>query len=192
MPPGSSAPKTAVVIVGMCGSGKSTLAEFLSARRWPIVRFGSVTMDELKRRGLPVQEATERAIREEMRKKHGMAAFAVLSLPAIEEALDRHRKVVIDGLYSWSEYKHLHDQLKARLLVIAVFTPRRDRYGRLSTRPVRPLTTEEAESRDVAEIERIEKGGPIALADFTLLNNGTVDELEESLLRILQEEGIET
>ncbi len=191
MPSAPPAPKTALVIVGMCGSGKSTLAEFLSARKWPMVRFGSVTIDELKRRGLPIQEATERSVREELRKKHGMAAFAALSLPAIEEALERRRKVVIDGLYSWSEYKHLHDRLKARLLVVAVFTPRRARYERLASRSVRPLTAEEAESRDVAEIERIEKGGPIALADFTLLNGGTVGDLEQSLLRILEAEGVE-
>src|SRR5512147_729587 len=97
-------PGFALIIVGMCGSGKSSLAAFLSARGWPVVRFGDVTMEELRRRGLPVNEANERAIREELRRQHGMAAFAKLSLPAIEAGLERSGRVVIDGMYSWTEY----------------------------------------------------------------------------------------
>jgi dephospho-CoA kinase len=187
----SASEKTALVIVGMCGSGKSSLAAFLLSRGWPTVRFGEVTMDELKRRGLPIQESNEREVREELRRIHGMAAFAILSLPAIEDALARTGKVVIDGLYSWTEYKWLKANLKARLLTIAVFAPRKERYRRLTTRPVRPLTEAEAESRDFAEIERIEKGGPIAFADRTLLNDGTVQELELALAAVLRQEGVE-
>ena len=182
--------KTALVLVGMCGSGKSTLAEFLKKHGWPTVRFGDITMQEVTRRGLPVQEASERAIREGLRKEHGMAAFAKLSLPAIEEALARSGKVAIDGLYSWSELRHLKAHLTARVVVVAVFTPRKERYERLGQRPVRPLTREEAESRDFAEIEHLEKGGPISFADHTLLNTGSVSELEEAFARVLEEERV--
>ena len=189
--PSSTAPqKTALIVVGMCGSGKSSLAAFLSARLWPVVRFGEVTMRELQRRGLPIQEANERAVREELRREHGMAAFATLSLPLIEEALTAQGKVVIDGLYSWTEYRQIKSGLQARLLIISVFTPKAERYRRLTTRPVRPLTVQEAESRDFAEIERIEKGGPIAFADHTLMNTGTIQDLERSLLEVLRKEGI--
>ncbi len=183
-------PPVALVIVGMCGSGKSCLAAFLSARGWPVVRFGELTMEELKRRGLPIRETNERAIREELRREHGMAAFAKLSLPAISEALSRVGKVTVDGLYSWTEFKHLKEHLPARILVLSIFTPREERYRRLSTRPVRPLTSQEAESRDFAEIERLEKGGPIAFADHTLLNTGSIQDLETALVEILEKEGI--
>lgn len=183
-------PGFALIIVGMCGSGKSSLASFLAARGWPVVRFGEVTMNELKRRGLPIQEANERAIREELRKEHGMAAFATLSLPAIREALDRAGRVVIDGLYSWTEYKQLQKQLEARSFVVAVFTPRDERYRRLALRPVRPLTAAEAQSRDFAEIERLEKGGPIAFADHTIMNTGSIQDLENELLEVLWKEGV--
>jgi dephospho-CoA kinase len=186
----SPSKKVALVVLGMCGSGKSSLAQFLSARGWPVVRFGEVTMDELKRRGLPIQEANERAVREELRKVHGMAAFAILSLPAIEKHLAAGGRVVIDGLYSWTEYKWIRENLDARLILISVFTPKAERYRRLSVRPVRPLTAAEAESRDLAEIERLEKGGAIAFADHTLMNAGSVQELEESLLALLREEGV--
>jgi dephospho-CoA kinase len=155
-----------------------------------VVRFGDVTMEELRRRGLPVNETNERAIREELRKQHGMAAFAKLSLPAIEAGLERTGKVVIDGMYSWTEYRELKAHLGARSIVIAIYTPKAERYRRLSVRPVRPLTPAEAESRDYAEIERLEKGGPIAFADHTLMNSGTVEELEAALLEVLRKEGV--
>src|ERR1041385_232589 len=113
-----------------------------------------------------------------------------LSLPAIRHGLERSGRVVIDGLYSWTEYKLLKERLHARILVIAIFTPRAERYRRLSVRPVRPLTPVEAESRDHAEIERLEKGGPISYADHTLMNDGTIPELEASLRKVLQGEGV--
>jgi dephospho-CoA kinase len=181
----------ALVVLGMCGSGKSSLAQFLSARGWPVVRFGEVTMDELKRRGLPIQEANERAVREELRRVHGMAAFAILSLPAIEKHLAAGGKVVIDGLYSWTEFKWIRENLDARLVLIAVFAPKTERYRRLAMRPVRPLSAAEAESRDFAEIERLEKGGAIAFADQTIMNDGSIQELEEALLDVLRKEGVE-
>ena len=34
----------------------------------------------------------------------------------------------------------------------------------------RPFTIKEAKARDYAEIENLEKGGPIAMADYTILN----------------------
>lgn len=184
-------PGVALVIVGMCGSGKSSLASFLSARGWPVVRFGELTMEELKRRGLPIQEANERAIREELRREHGMEAFAKLSIPAIKEAISRAGKVTVDGLYSWTEFKYLREHLPARMLVISIFTPREERYRRLSGRPVRPLTLREAESRDFAEIERLEKGGPISFADHTLINSGSIQDLEIALFDLLKREGID-
>jgi len=119
-----------------------------------------------------------------------MAAFAILSLPAIEKHLAAGGKVVIDGLYSWTEFRELKANLAARLLIVSIFTPRAERYRRLSVRPVRPLTAAEAESRDFAEIERIEKGGPIAFADHTIMNAGTVGDLEKALIEILGKEGI--
>ena len=55
----------------------------------------------------------------------------------------------------------------------------RTRQERLSQRPVRPLTQEESLSRDAAEIENLGKGGPIAMADFTLVNESTVQNLKK-------------
>ena len=102
--------------------------------------------------------------------------FAKLLLPSIEKAQDEG-DTILDGLYSWSEYKCLKEHFGDRLIVAAVITNRPIRYERLTTRKIRPLTNEEALSRDLAEIEKLEKGGPIAMADYFILNNGDVESL---------------
>ena len=175
-----------VAIVGMCGSGKSVAGARLEELGFAKVYFGGLTIEEVKRRGLAVNEQNERAVREELRRTHGMGAFAVLSLPKIETQLAAGKRVLIDGLYSFSEYKILKGKYGAELMIIAVFTPRALRYERLASREVRPLTLEEAVSRDYAEIENIEKGGPIALADYTIVNDGTREALIQKLEWILQ------
>ena len=52
---------------------------------------------------------------------------------------------------------------------------------------MRPLTPEQVTSREYAEIENTEKGGPIANADFTVLNNGDREQTYAQLEHILDE-----
>ncbi len=167
----------ALALVGMPGSGKSLCARHLEAKGYFQFRFGSIVVDEVSRRGQPLTPENERIVREEFRANEGMDAIARRALPILEQALQRQNCIVIDGLYSWREYKTLRAELDAELIVVAVFSDRALRYARLTERVERPLTREEAEQRDYKEIENLEKGGPIAEADFTLLNNGTPDAL---------------
>jgi dephospho-CoA kinase len=132
--------KKIIATVGMAGSGKSVAGERLESLGFAKVYFGGLTIEEVKRRGLEVNEKNERAVREELRHTHGMGAFAILSLPKIEEILRQGKCVLIDGLYSFSEFKILNEKYGSELLVIAVFTPRELRYRRLAHREVRPLT----------------------------------------------------
>ncbi|MDQ7778929.1 MAG: AAA family ATPase [Planctomycetota bacterium] len=158
-----------VAVVGLAGAGKSVVTDAFIRKGWAKVRFGDVTDAELRQRNLPVNEKNERSVREELRRRHGMAAYAILNRPRIDRLL-KSGNVVVDGLYSWEEYKLLKRAYGDRLLIAAVYAPPALRYSRLAQRKVRPLSLEEAAGRDFAEIERINKGGPIAMADITLLN----------------------
>ncbi len=174
-----------VSIVGMTGSGKSEVASFFREKGFVPVRFGDITDDEVKRQGLPLTEANERPARERLRREHGMAAYAILSAPRIDAAL-KSSHVVVDGLYSWEEYLYLKDRYKADFLVVAVWTSPQTRYRRLGTRAVRPLTPEQAASRDRAEIENLNKGGPICMADYTVLNEGDMADLKRQVVSIIE------
>lgn len=183
-----------ICVVGMAGAGKSIISDELASRGFAFLRFGQIVLDKVKEDGLEVNEENERKIREEIRKKHGMAAMAILNIPKFDELLKKSN-VVGDGLCSWSEYKILKERYGDSMYVIAVYASPDLRYKRLKERKVendpqqrfRSFTEEEARARDYAEIENIEKGGPIAMADFTIVNTGTIEELKQKTKDTLKE-----
>ncbi len=173
-----------VSIVGMTGSGKSEVAGMFRESGFATVRFGDITDEEVRKQGLKLNEENERQARESLRKKYGMDAYAKLSLPRIDAAL-KNLNVVVDGLYSWEEYIFLKGHYRDDFIVVAVWSSPQDRYDRLENREIRPLTPQEAANRDSAEIKNLNKGGPIAMADFTVLNDATLVELRRQVERII-------
>ena len=130
---------------------------------------------------------------EELRKKHGMSAMAKLNVPKIMNLIKKNN-IVADGLYSFQEYKLLKNKFPKELKVIAIYAPPETRYKRLSDRKVtkddtkkrnRKYTRKDAIARDYAEIENLEKGGPIAMADYTVLNTKNLRYLNEQLDEII-------
>ena len=173
-----------VSIVGMAGSGKSEVAGVFGTNGYVKVRFGDITDEEVRKRGLELDEKNERYVREQLRKEHGMAAYAKLSLAKIDRLLNS-ADVVVDGLYSWEEYTLLKNHYGERFAVVAVWASPDTRHQRLAKRPVRPLTLKEAVSRDSAEIEATNKGGPIAMADFTIINEASLKALERQTQKVV-------
>ncbi len=173
-----------IAIVGMAGSGKSEVSRILEENGFTRIRFGDVTDEEVARRGLELNEENERHIRELLRKQQGMAVYARLNLPKIDSAL-KNSGVVIDGLYSWEEYTFLKEHYGENLHIVAVWASPKTRHARLVTRSNRRLTMEEAISRDKEEVEKINKGGPIAMADFTIINESSLDNLRQETKRIV-------
>jgi dephospho-CoA kinase len=173
-----------VAIVGMAGSGKSEVARVFEGDGYVRIRFGDITDEELKKRGLPRNEENERTVREDLRIEYGMAAYAELNKPKIDQTLESSN-VVIDGLYSWAEYVELKMKYKEKFFVLAVYSSPATRYSRLLNRQERSLTHEEAAERDTTEIENSDKGGPIAMADFTIVNETSVEDLKRQAAIIL-------
>lgn len=173
-----------ISIVGMAGAGKSEVARLFQEDSFTRIRFGDVTDQEVKKRGLELNEKNERYVRELLREEHGMAAYAKLNLPSIDSAL-KSSDVVIDGLYSWEEYTFLKGYYGENFYVVAVGSSPGTRHTRLVTRSNRSLTLAEAASRDKAEIENSNKGGPIAMADFTIVNESSVADLRQAAKMII-------
>lgn len=181
-----------VAFVGLAGAGKSTAVEYFTSKGVPRVYFGEVILGGMKAAGIDITPENEKKYREELRATHGKDAVANIIVEQIRHlAAAGQHYIVADGLYSWSEYKTLSHAFPGEMKVVAVAAPKHLRHRRLSERPVRPFTQEEASIRDWSEIENLEKGGPIAIADYYLHNDGTKEALEVHLGALYRELGFD-
>jgi dephospho-CoA kinase len=172
-----------IAVIGMCGSGKSEAVKYFVDKGFRKVYFGDVVIKELKSRGLEINEANERIVREDLRNKFGMGVMALKSIDTIKEYF-KSDNVVIESMYSWEEFKIIKEVFGDAFELLAIYTSKKLRYGRLDKREFRPLTFAEAKSRDLSEIENLDKGGPIAYADYTIINDSDLNELNKKLEKL--------
>lgn len=175
-----------VAIVGMCGTGKSVASEYLVNHGYQKVYFGGITYDKLKEEGIERTPESEKKMRQDLRAQYGMGCYALLSLPKIKDFY-QEGNVVIDDLYSWSEYELLQKEFGDNIILLGIVTDKKLRYSRVAVRPGRSYNSEEVKDRDLSELANLEKGDPIAYADYYILNNGSIEEYQKRLDEILKQ-----
>ncbi|MBC7943534.1 AAA family ATPase [Candidatus Saccharibacteria bacterium] len=177
-----------VAFVCMPGAGKSSAVDYITEKGYPKVYFGGVVLDAMTKLGLELTQANEQPFREELRNREGKDFVAKRIIKQIHEliAAGQHR-IVADGIYSWTEYKTMKREFPGELYVVAVVAPKHVRHHRLSIRSLRPLTETEANQRDWAEIENIEKGGPIAIAEHYIINDGSLEKFHSQIDQVMDE-----
>lgn len=177
-----------VAFVGLSGSGKTAAALHLREKNIPVVYFGDVIRKAMEQAGIEPTWENQQEFRESIRAREGKEFVARQAIAQIRNLFDAgQHKIVLDGLYTWPEYRAVKHAFPGTLTVIAIVSPRNVRYRRLEKRPVRPMSPQEASDRDFAEIEHLEKGGPIAMADYFLHNDKDIDYLHEQIDQILEE-----
>ena len=182
-----------LAVVGMCGSGKSTAIDYLIEKKIPKIYFGGIIYKAMAEAGIERTEdgESEKIFREEIRKKEGKD-FVVKRV--VKETKDLiaagQKRIVLDGLYSWTEYKILRKEFPTEMTVVAIVVPKALRRKRLAIRPDRPFDAQAAAERDRSEIENLEKGGPIAIADYYVDNSGTIKEFHEKFAALCKEIGL--
>jgi dephospho-CoA kinase len=169
-----------IAIVGMSGAGKSQAGEFFKRKGLQVLRFGSVVDDAVGAAGLSWTPENTALFRAKLREELGMAAIAIKILPKIQDVLATDGSVILDGLYSWEEYLFLKEKIP-HLQLLCVYAKPAIRHERLKTRSERSFTKEEAEKRDLNEIEVTNKGGPIAAADYLIKNETTYEAFDKAL-----------
>lgn len=178
--------KLLIAIVGMPGAGKSEVIKHIKNMGIVSFRFGQITDEGVSEKGLLLNPDNERIVREEFRKNFGMAIYAIKSEKKIKKLLENHDTVAIDGLYSWEEYIYLSQKF-GKVVLVLVFADPPIRYKRLSQRAVRPIPINKTRERDIEELEKLNKGGPIAIADHVIINNDiSLDTLHTEIENILK------
>jgi len=177
-----------LAFVGLAGSGKSTAVDHFTKKGYPKVYFGGVILDAMKEAGIEINPENEKKFREELREKHGKDVVVNRIIEQIRGLADSgQHHVIADGLYTWTEYKIMKSAFPGELTLVAIVAPRHLRYHRLSQREIRPLTSTEAYERDQSEIENLEKGGPIAISDHYVVNDGDMETFESALEQLSEE-----
>lgn len=177
-----------IAFVGLAGSGKSSAVEYLTENHIPKIYFGGIIYKAMNEAGIEVTWESQQKFREEIREREGKDFVVKRAIKEARDLIDagQHR-IVLDGLYSWSEYKILKHEFPGEMTVIAIVTPKHERKARMAKRPERPMSSQEVDERDWSEIENLEKGGPIAIADYYINNDRDLDHLHLQLHTILKE-----
>ena len=177
-----------IAVVGMSGSGKSVAVDYLTEHGVPKVYFGGMIYKEMTNRGIEITPDSEREFREMIRGTEGKYWVVRQAIAETKDLIAAGQKrIVLDGVYSWTEYKAFKHAFPGDLTFVALVIPKSLRYERVAKRPDRPFDAQAIRERDIAEIENLEKGGPIAAADYYILNDGSVEDAQAHLKKILSE-----
>ena len=171
-----------IALVGLAGSGKSSAVEYLTEKGFPKIYFGGVIYKAMDEAGIEKTWDNQQQFREEIRRKEGKDFVIKRVIKNIHDLINAgQNKIVLDGLYTWSEYKFLKHEFPGQVVVIAIVTPKYLRYQRMAKRIERPMQPHEVDQRDWSEIENLEKGGPIAIADYFVINDGSLEQLHQKI-----------
>lgn len=170
-----------VAFVGMSGSGKTEAVKYLGdTYKKPIISFSSVVNDHIDTHKLEHSSKNHKKVRTDFRMQHGMDAMAVIRKPDIVQALKNSNMVLVEGLYSWEEYVFLKENFKnTKVVLVAIWARKEIRWERASKRTYRNGFF--GEERDISELVEINKGPPIAFADYLIKNDFSMHDFHDKL-----------
>ena len=167
-----------IAFVGLSGTGKSESAQYLSQQGIPRVSFASIINTAVENAQLDVTPESETVVREKLRLDPTGDIVANKVIDEINRLYESgQHKIVVDGLSSWETLKRLKHEFQGNVTVIALLARRNVRHRRLADRAVRPMTAAQADARDYEEIETLNKGGIIAVADHYIMDNSSFEQL---------------
>ena len=92
-----------VAVCGMPGSGKGEFAAVLDQAGIPIVSMGDMIRAEVRQRGLVEEPHVFGQVAAELRAQHGEEVLAVRLCERVDELLEGHPLVLIEGLRGTAE-----------------------------------------------------------------------------------------
>ena len=179
----TKARKTVLVIVGMPGAGKSLASSVMKTRGIPVFVSGDIIRAEARKRQLKFTRKNLGELMLKIRKEEGMGAVAKRLVPLVERRSGEF--VVYEGARSVEEVDEL--RRKYDVVVIAINASPQSRFRRLQRRgrSDKPRGWADFEERDNRELG-VGIAKLIALADRTVENEDSKDDLKRRARRVLQ------
>lgn len=179
-----SVDKLIVGLSGMPGAGKSVVVNVAKNQRFGIIVMGDIVREETQKRGLMLTSQNIGKVMLDLRLKEGKNAIAKRCIPKINEL--SNKKVIIDGLRSLDELEVFKKHFFAVNLV-AVHSSPETRYKRLNERGRSDDSKDRKvfEERDNRELS-VGLGHVIAMADFLLINEKSLEEIKRKSDELLQ------
>jgi dephospho-CoA kinase len=176
-------------ITGTLGAGKGTLVEYLMAHKgFAHFSVRSFLTQEIERRALPLDRDSMVLVANELR---AMYHPGYIAEQLYEQARHSGKNCIIESIRTPGEAELL--QSKGSFSLLAVDADPAIRYERIRKRnsetdQVSFETFLDNEAREMSSTDPNKQniGKCISMADFTLLNNGSTEELFEKLEEILQ------
>lgn len=172
-----------ILITGMPGSGKTTLAAFAEKEGYRIVAMGDVIRDLAEERELEPTHENLGSVAEDVRREEGPSAVA---RRCAEKLKGGEEKLVVDGIRSLEEVEAFREAFMDAALVAAHASPW-TRFQRLRDRERgdRPRDRQAFHLRDRREL-RFGLGSAVAMADYMIVNEGSLHDLERSFKDLLE------
>lgn len=175
-------------ITGTDGAGKGTVVALLKKHGYTHYSSREFIVAEIERQGLEVTRNQTRLTANEMRATYGNA---VVVLKAFERAAEEGQEnVVIESVRALAEAEFLHER---NAILLSVDAAPEIRYKRVQARRSH---TDKVSYEQFLEHEELEKNDPdphgmqkakvMEMADYTITNNGTVEELQQQVESFLQ------
>lgn len=181
-----------LAFVGAPAAGKTEAASVAKEMGVPVITMGDVIRDELRRRGLSLNDENAGRIANELRAREGMDAIAKRCIPRIRrvEATGAHnakkRVIVIDGIRGIAEVERFKTEFGTDFLLIRIDAPLILRYERITRRGRGDdlLSLEGFKEREERE-NRWGMGDAMEKADKVIKNEGSLEAFKEAIKRIL-------
>jgi len=179
-------------LTGTIGAGKKTVKDIIQKKVscYTVVLSDIIKVEIERRKGI-LDRSTLQNMGNELRKKYGSHILAML---AVEYMPKEKNFIVIDGIRNPGEVEYLKKKYGKDFKLLAVDANEKTRFERLIARGEKkdPKTWEEfleTDKRDRGFGEPPwgqQVGKCLEMADFTILNEGSLEELERKVEEIMK------
>lgn len=176
-------------ITGTIGAGKGTIVSYLEAKGFGHYSSRKFIVAEIERRGMPVNRDSMTAVANDLRAAHSPSYIAE---QLYKEAAFANTKAIIESIRTEGEVVELRKM--GNFYLLAIDADPKIRYARIVSRgnetdhiSFEKFTAEEAREMTSTDPTRQNLSRCIELADFRIINDGTIEELHRQIDAVLAE-----